>query len=544
MRTLLSWIQRPTVWRVATALYVVLMAGLFCAYVVVSLWDVETFVYIQGPQTLVKDRPNAVRGVIMDAQTGRVRKSVERVEVGFQPVQKGNTLEPTTALLDAKMLALGRGGYIHDTLTLQDAPPGESWFAMKVQVEDDAQPFVARSRVRVVQQVEAPVRAASTSRRNDNEQAPSRHGIYEPTGATTLRVIPSKPELARGLPERFFLAAHAADGTPASCAIVMTQKYGYMGKALQKTVRTSVFGLAPVDLNAQLSQGWELEATCEGADSPSTAKLHLETVAAQLSLTPVQPLVDAGSRIQVRADSLHQRGALYADLYRSDHWSAAQTFGLRAGEGGVVFEAPGVTSPEIVRVQAYQDLYVQDNAWDAQEVVVAPADTSTDDALRHVLGTLPSSGEQSSFWRGVGRALDASPDAGKPASQALEAALMARPHGFEEPAVLINSLSTDREAMEARKRAIRADLLVVIVLAMVVGVLALLMAVALSIIGYQERQRETDALMLEEHDHPETDDASRRRQRRGRVALIAQGTIVLGTIIVFGALIIMLLSYL
>lgn len=545
MRNWITWVEKPAVWRLATVLYVLVMAGLFCAYVVVSLWDVETFVYIQGPQHLRQDRPNAVRGVIMNAQTGRVRKAVDRVDIGFQRVRKGSTLEATTTLLAPKTLTLGQGGYIHNVLHLEEMPQGEAWFAMKIAVDEGAQPFVSRSRVHVMGAEQALEPVAETSRRNDNEQTSSRHGVYDAKGVITLEVIPKKPELARGLPARFYLAAHAQDGTPATCTIKMTQKYGYMGKAILKTVRTSTLGLAQVNLTAGLSQGWDLSATCDGADAPSTAKLHIETVAAQLSLSPMHPLVSAGSKIQMRADSLHQRGALYADLYQQNHWTQAQTFGLRRGKGGVVFNAPKVDAPEILRVQAYQDLYMQDNAWDAREVVVGPKTLSTQDALRYVLTTLPASA-QSGFWGGIRAALN-SPNTNASSSaylDALEAALMARPHGFEEPGVLINSRSGDKDAMEARKRAIKADLLIVIIFAMVIGVLALLMATAISIIGYQERQRETDSLMLEEHDNPDVDDASRRRQRRGRIALVAQGTIVVGTIMVFCALIIMLLSYL
>lgn len=574
------------VYRGAIGLYVLCLMALLGGYFGVVLLDVTYSIYVQGPPTLYAGQPQAIRGVLMSAQNGQIITRPRSLTLGLLP-KDTDLSQPLPPLEHELKLEPEPSGIFHATYG-PAAPAGEYLLVSRAQVHDDQDLFIATAPVLL----EAPPAAARlsargwperTSRKSDDSATTQHPGIYEAKGPVRIEVIPERPELIRGLEDEVFIrTVDAATGQPIACELTLGGLKGMVERPLPKTLRTDSTGLAKLKMIAVLALSFELQTTCNQpqapADSPaldptpdpatpapdaapevqappphqSSARLHIETVAAQVALTTPKPTVEPGATADALVTSLQTSGPVFVHTYGQGRWLEAATFGLAPGLSGLRVQAPKLDQDPIMRVQVYLDMYMQGRAWDERAIAVV----SGEDGERVAFERLVSRHANHFKGRSNGptwRYLDDHRELWQVATSAqrkvmLEAALREVPPHFIKPQAMLNSLSGDREKVEARKQKTRQELLVIIVLALIVGLIALGLVVAQGIGEAQRRKRLLDEIDLELASAPESDfepEASFERSgESARRAAIAQGAVILGTLVIFGALLIMLLRYL
>ena len=565
-------------YRAAIALYGLCLVALVSAYFGVALMDVSYSIYVQGPPALIAGQPQAMRGLLTSAQTGQVVTRPAWLELGLLALEGGEPDEQ--ARLSAPLLhpvrpTPGPSG-LFELRYGPALPPGEYLLVARAAVRDEADRFVASQRVHLKPAPPRPALDAwpqGTSRSEVVGQP--QPGLREVQGPVRLEVIPARPELVRGLPQDLFLrTVDAATGQPLACQIDLEQVKGLVERPLPPSLKTDAQGLARLRLTPILELSMTLRARCDEAATgsapdaasdaasdtalapPSQAKLHIETVAAQVALTLRSPLVVQGQEIEGAVVSLPSSGPLFVDAYAGGRWLESKTFGLGQGPAGLRVPALEVEPDELVRVQVSLDLYMQGRAWDERAAWVVPAGMTQEAASRQALERLAARHALAMRGQPQGLAwawLEAHPERWAQASSAelrlaLEAALRAIPPRFEPPVARLNSLSKDRERLEARKASLRQELLALIVLALGVGLTAL----AGVIVGGVQELRRREALVREVEQELEDSgqalaqiEASFDRSAQGdRRAMWAQGVVVVGTLIIFVALLVMLLRFL
>jgi hypothetical protein len=570
---------RPWVWRGALGVYVACLVGLIVAYLTVASMQVRVSAYVLGGATWTAGAPNAVRGTLMDPLSGRRWHDATGLELRLlTPAQAEQTPlagPPVGVLLATPQV---EGAALFHAQVRPEVAPGDYVLALRALAGPDAELFEARSPVRV----EAPGGPelgpwpAQTSRREESH-ARDVLGVLDSKGPVRIDVLPTRPELPRGLPGEVWLrTTERATGKPLPCVIDFDEVSGLSeGAGPPSRVETGRLGLGRVRWSPSLAYTWELSTGClpapqeaapEGevaAEAPPTrsaATIHIATVASQTSLVAG---VRASRSLEGGLQSLHDEGGFFIDVFVGDRWAHAKAFGMSPGGSGWGAPAPEVEGVEVVRVQTSLDLFVRGNAWDVSHVVARGPGVSEQDALergwelltaRHLASARERAGEGATegdlervrYWEYLtsdeGRALWATirPEV-KPV--AVRAMLAAIPPRYVSPEALINSQRADDEAMAAWREEAREQLIAVIALAMLLGVLALGAIVARGIADAKVRQAMLEEIDLDWDDDGEGADV-REIGRRAGLSSAIQGFVVFGTIVLFALSLLMLLRFL
>lgn len=571
------------VYRGAIGLYVFCLMVLLGGYFGVVLLDVTYSIYVQGPPTLYAGQPQAIRGVLMSAQTGQIITRPHSLSLGLLPKDTDLSL-PLPPLEHELKLEPEPSGIFHATYG-PEAPAGEYLLVSRAKVHDEEDVFIATAPVRLdVPPAAARLSArgwpARSSRKSDDSATTQHPGIYEAKGPVRIEVIPERPELIRGLEDEVFIrTVDAVTGQPMACELTLGALKGMVERPLPKTLRTDTTGLARLKMITVLALSVELKTTCgqpvvpeptpepnpepapalaaEPAKEPepsnaSSARLHIETVAAQVALTIPKPTAEPGATADALVTSLQTSGPVFVHTYGQGRWLEAATFGLAPGLSGLRVQAPRLEQDPIMRVQVYLDMYMQGRAWDERAVAVVSGADGDKVAFEHLIARHAHHFKDRAngpAWR----YLEQHRELWQVATSAqrklmLEAALREVPPHFIKPQAMLNSLSGDRDKIEARKQKTRQELLVIIVLALFVGLIALGLVVVQGINEAQRRKRLLDEIDLELAEDPEAlfepEASFERSGSSARRAAIAQGVVILGTLVIFGALLIMMLRYL
>lgn len=554
-------------------LYVLSLGLTIGVYIGVSVLDVPTAAYFRGSANLEKGRPNAVRGVVLNARTGKFRRDVE---VDFHLQSRGGDTSSegseSSQKVAGKQIGEGRpglGGIVHAKL---EVPEEIETGAHELVVQADGSrmdPFRATTSVRVKSGGDGDLWLSSESRFTDPERQEewSAGPVVEQNGELAVDVLPPDGEVPRGLPTTMHLVTYDAEtGEPVSAEVRFEtiEGLGQWGQEVDmpESIETDEMGLASVSLEAAGGQKWSLAASeldAPGDEEPreGTAKLQIHTVASQISLSLERPYVGRDRRVRGRVDTLFQGGELLVDVYRGPEWLTATGLGLKARKGDFEFDAQTVQAEGgwLYRLQMSRDFYSAGNAWDVAHLVAL--ETASKQGIREAVGRTVSlvaeERDDASYFDYVAseeRVEDVT--AGKDELEDwLSAYLRAIPRHFARGETLFNSQEADRDELEAWKDEVQSDLMVVIIAALVGGFAVLLYVIVAGIRRnrrHDRRLREVDDELAaddEESDSADLEpDVSSTGPLSGRLQAGLLGVVAVATLVMFALGLILLLSYL
>ncbi|MEM1347135.1 MAG: hypothetical protein AAGI01_01170 [Myxococcota bacterium] len=559
--------------RIAIGMYVASLVALIASYFAVSTRQVPVSAYVQGPMIFEAGAPHALRATILDAQLGARRRDVATLE--WFLVSPGAPVRTETSRAEPLRTVLAdRSGMTHLTLTPgRDEAPGARELVLRVVFKDpEAEVFEARGAVEVLAATEDEVGPwpEMTSRRDsEQERRGERYGMYTSRGPVRIDIVPPKPELVRGLPNRVYLrVSDRATGAPLACTITFDERRGHTESPLPAEVRSSAMGFAELELTPLLDQSWTLSTTCspptlrpdaqESAQAPqetSRSSMILTTVAAQTSMSKV-PATATGARIEGAVQSLYETGSLFVDAYDGERWFAANAYGLGPRESGWRVEAHEQDEQvRVVRVQVYTDFYMQSRAWDAHHVAVTSEGASRRDVAvalvaRHAAteSTFPDEHPGQVYQYMEEHALDGFEEMSvSDQNMAIRALLRAIPARFVAPPVVIHSLPKDEAILAEWREAARGKLILLIAGAMGLGMVILSLVVVRGLQSLRARDRLYAEVELElacgEADDAFDKQAVARASIMGQWMAAVQIAVVLGTLLLFIGCMIMLLGF-
>ena len=564
-----SWFRRTVL-----ALYVSLLSITIGIYIGISMLEVRTAVFFRGDAEIEKGRPNAVRGVVLNAKTGRFRR---KVAVDF--VLTGPDVEETddsAALFErAEFLGSTRpsdDGVVELPLEVpEEVEPGDYrlWLRARGPAIDD---YTANRKVEVVEKSEDRERwLPQVSRIADEKRRErfSRGPIIEESGAIAIDVLPLDGEVPRGLPGNIYLVTYDAEtGEPVSATVTFDKVEGigqWGGQAdLPTQVETDALGLAPISLEAVGGQKWTVTADEtaereEGEERIGTATIEIHTVASQMALELDRPFVRPGGDITGDLHSLFRSGALQLDLYRGRPWLLATHTSIGDGRTArVEIGLPDNAGSDgwLYRIQASRGVYGAGASWDVVHVLAPPANRTS--ALRGTLGRLTAliaenRDEHPYFQYLADEHLVRKIPANRARIVGWTAAMThALPRHFSRPGTLFNNQKAERKALETWIDEAQSDLMIPIIAALVGG-LAVLLYVGIA--GWR-RKREH-----EQHLKEIDDDLAMEAEASGEASGLEEASeveteaggdllawllavVALATLVMFGLGLLLLLTYL
>ncbi|MFU8803963.1 MAG: hypothetical protein ACNA8W_09165 [Bradymonadaceae bacterium] len=556
-KRLLPLLKHPSTAKVALGLYVFCVVALIGTYMGVSNRDVRRAAFFQTSEFLESGRSNAMRGAFLDAQTGQFL-AVREVRV---ELFKGDDVVPGTGRLLGTG-SVGAAGILHLNLEPPaDLPEGEYSLGISA-VYPDGERFAATGQVVLGHAGEQAKPDWPTISLRDEPRkhpravvTPEKESDDHPRVA--VAVYPPDGELVRGLTNVVFLrTTDPKTGAPLPSRVRLEKTQGVFDGELPGVVTTNRLGLARIEWVPITDTNWTLKVSALGAEAPDEGQeveeeeisVRWHTVPAQFSINLPEPIARPGQNLQARVESLFQSGGFFIDLYDDARWLDGAAFGLSEQGGGLQIGIPAsMTPPAFYRIQVYQNFYSPSRAWDT--AYVARVDESSTQGLRDAAGRLVSflaDNEDDAYYRYLMEGATLELMGTSEVGPALEAYLLAIPRRFEPPMILINTQQADRDALEAWKEKVKADLMVLTFLIFFAGMVAIVYFVFLGVM----RQRR-EALLIQEVDletDAMDDEASyllhQRAIRIERIVVVLQAGIVLTTVLAFALGILMLLSYL
>lgn len=508
--------RRELLFRLAVALYVVCVFALIGSYIAISAVRAGPSIFVQTPQTLFVNRPNAARGVMIDSSTGhRVFGAKAAFAIDGDVIGAGTTK--------------GRG-HLHATLT-----PTQPGTQLDIAIDHGvAEPFTADAPVEV--EAGAPIFTwpEGTSRHGHDELPTSRP--WE--GPFRVQVLPKDGEVPRGLPVVAYLLVTAAEsGAPVEVDVTVSKVEGIL-EDLPQSGRTDALGLMRLPMRAMSSARLTLDLTA--SESTSTGTVRINTVASQYALEPQQLLVVRGQPVQAVVHSLHRSGGVLADLYDGQHWVSGDAFALAPDGAGVSLVAPTQLDTPLVRLQVYGDMFTAGNAWDSRWLMPGKSDLAGRcvDALNDALQLHQAQNPDLATWAAAALALP-SVQQSAGCERRLEAALLAIPPEFVTPHTRFNTKQAADDALEAWRTGLQQRLLTATIGALLVGLCVVILFV---LQGFARREEQAAALREVELETAEGDRLQPRIDFE-RWLLITQSIFVLLTLITFGASVVMLMTW-
>jgi hypothetical protein len=546
-------LTRPGFRHAAITLYVVCLVGLIVAFVSVSLLQIEHAAYIQASPTFEKGRPNAMRGVVVDAPTGRfdTQASIE-VEL-VDGVYEGE--ESLERLASARRTVIADGstepsGHLH---LAAEVP--ENWkagdYALVMQGNGEAvENFRTGESVAITERsVDEDYWPKRTNRLPKDDR--SRKGlVVESHGPVRIDLLPADGQVSRGLTTELFLRTSDREtGEPISTEVLFEKVEGLGTEDLPATIQTDALGLARIVHVAMTDQTWTVGA------GESSAKLRVTTVPTQVSLKMNDVLAVAGESSVGVVSSLFNSGGLMVDLYDGDDWLEAAAFGVRPDQSGIQVQVPSIQRHgPLFRVQVYRSFYDQGGAWDVEYLVAANGHELADyqQAADALASHLAKHSDDPYFDALVASDVFATEINAAKLRIWIDAMLEAVPRHFDAPTVLINSQKTDRDKLEAWKESVKADLILLTAIALLIGLAVLGYLVIVGIRSYRDQNRMLRDVEFEMSLEGGSDKSTGEVATSDLDKTITEGNVVAGlqifivvaTLVLFTLGILLLLSYL
>lgn len=520
--------MNPIVFRIAVGIYLAMLVGLITTYIGVSLVDVEVAAYIQGPQKLIQGGPNAIRGFVMNAPTGRLFTSAD-----------------TTFILDpgSNQVVVGTGrsqkhGYVHTTLDASTAAPGEHVLELRARHSgfDD---FVTSTKIEVVAEPRAKPWEQPTSRISTSPgQKAERDPKSDWTGDLRVEPMDELGQIARGLDNRITLRVVDREGLPVQAHILFTKLEGPVDGPIPHELQSNAYGLVSLDVKPIGSVRWTMKAT-EDADAKREGEgsLTLTSVTSQFSLRMMKPFLTPGESVDGKVTTLHRSGGLMVDLFAGERWVFADAYAISPDGAGLRAVAPASVRPNLWRVQVYEDVFAPGNAWDSQWLAVSPDGQcrSAIDTTLSLLGTLP---RHTRFVEGVRHVMVAGKPLSEPeCNELLDALLRGFPPHFQESTLLINSKADDEKDLAEWKSEVKGWLHILIAIALLIAFAVVMVFVAQGVATSNRQQRAIELADVG------MDGDSLKPSPWERMAHIGRAVIFIGTLVLFGAGLLMVLTF-
>lgn len=560
MNKLTTFIARPEVYKTAIFLYVLLLIALAIFSFSINTRDIRTAVYIRGASEVEAGATLAMRGLFHYAPTGEILRPAS---MSWSLISSENDEFPLSFLYG----------------DLQ-----ENWPDIRLQIPEDIAPGSYSLVLRAGHERFPPLEVSAEIEINPatlsdletlswpeaaaprDENAHRRGFVLRPQDSQGLRleVLPRDGEILRGMEDRIFLRlSNEETGHPLRATLALERTDGLLESTLPESLRTNSLGLvelpliAATDLVLQVKvQGQRPspspEVTFLDGDapeelsefSPATFRLQLYTVPAQFLVQPRQPVFSSDELIGT-AHSVLRDFTYMVDLYAGEQ--LLETLSLAKPQdfeaGPFLFEISEETTP-LLRLQVYQGIYGTTHGWDSRYVYQLE-DSSQEahlagaQALYSWLAT--HRGEE--YYQAI---LDDELLHDQLSTQvltlAIEAGLADIPRHFALPEVLFNSRQTDREALELWRADVKKDLNLLMALLLLGGVAVFLYFVLLGVKRHQQ-----EALLLAEVDLEvdlETSAEDLKAIQLERLTVIAQGAVVVFTLLAFALGILLVVSYL
>jgi hypothetical protein len=433
---IVEWARLPWVRRAAIAAYVVMLLGLTGVYIGISRFQVQTSLYLKGQTEFSTSYANPVRGIALDAPTGRKRTDVE---VGLRLVPRQGSSDDARSVSDANSgrqspealrRALDRAiggqnvvakwslepnarGLIEGECTLPDSvSPGDHWLYVTL-TSSSIDSFVARRAIQVVDRQPSPTAVPDRSFRLDKQRRSEVEDgtVVQQNGPIAADLLPPDGVVARGLKSEVLIRTYRKEtGEPVAARVEFKNVTASAGQAAGRapnyeSLETNELGVASIAVDPVGDQRWTLEltpvdgeeasapseqmpadpepTTPDGAEAVSTTSLDVTTVPSQTALQLESSVLQAGpntsrSARQIRGQvaSLFRVGRMFADLYIGTRWIGASSSPISDYTSRLVWHIPTVTQPTLFRTQVHRDLFVPASAWDAHYVAALP-DRST-----------------------------------------------------------------------------------------------------------------------------------------------------------------------
>lgn len=574
MDKLVDIARRPSVQRAAIVAYVACLAGLIVVFVFISMMQVEHAAYIQAAPTLEKERPNVMRGMVLDAQRGtRLTGAIVEVELLDGSYEGDETLERVSEL-DPTQIARGRterSGYVHLAAEVPaERAAGEQALVLRAESSGIDEFRVGRTIEVVERSVATDYWPERTDRLPEDDERRGAEIVRDSEGPIRIDVLPADAQVSRGLRSRVYLRTTDRDtGAPVAAKLRFEEAEGMREGKFPERLETDRLGLARVDFVPVTDQSWTLEAQAAGQSDqrdkrdkqgkqdqsePSRTKLDIQTTPAQVSLQMQDVLAVAGRPVDGAVDSLSGSGGLMVDLYNGDDWVDASTFGLRREGSGVRVNVPELDDRGLLyRVQVYGSLYDPGGAWDVEYLVAADGRQLSDyqQAAQALAEYISEHSDDSYFGHLAEQNIFATTTSRTELRGWIEAMLLAVPRHFDAPPILINSQKQARDELDAWKKDVKADLILLTALALLIGLAVVGYLVLMGIRNYRDQNRmlrDVDFEMsLDEDEYGGYGQGAGELDRsiaHGNVVAGLQIFIVVMTLILFTLGILLLLSYL
>lgn len=423
-------------------------------------------------------------------------------------------------------------------------------------------------------------------------------------GPIEIDLLPADAQIPRGLSSVVYLRTRLRDsGAPVSTRVHFEEAKGMLERVQPANLQTAglqtdELGLARVELVAATDLLWTLRAgDAPGEPSappqndapappendaptqptPSRAKLRITTVPSQFSLQLNHVLALPDTAVDGRVASLYRDEGVMVDLYQHDAWHHADAFGLGPDISGIRVQIPperlktseidrktpqtGAKNeyetqyqqkPDVgddlalYRVQVYRSVYGADRAWDVDHLVGAAGDSLQDyQRAAHALAAHLAAHTQDPYF---GWLAEHDPFAQSTSKRALhtwlDAMLTALPRHLAAQPALIDTRHSGQRDLDVRIQKTQARLRTLTQVTLLIGLLIVVYFAMLGVAGYRRQQQLLRDVELEMALDAQGDMPTHAPQDRWeRWVVGAQVLIALGTFILFGLGVLMLLSY-
>lgn len=500
----------------AVGLYVASMVGLLTGYMVVAGMEVPAAGWVQGGQA-VAPGPNVVRARLDRVKDGRALLPMGPldVRVADTPVAFGSP----------------KGGVWSGVVELGAQSEAPVRVELSAAVDEE---------IKVAGAGEIAAQAAATSgpmtSRRQPESQPGEIGVSGASGEVKLEFLPSHGELVRGLPQRLYGRTTDADGGPLACAVKLLKQEGLLGgPALPETWQTDAMGLGFIEVSPMSDLRMELEAVC--GEQRGRATWYMTSVPAQLAMRMDSHVVAPGSTARGVVKTVARQGTLWVEVVDGEAWRWAGAWQMGEWESALGAQIPAsAREGQVLQVQASQDMLDAGLGWEMRYVVVA----RDVDAALTTAGALVVE-RDAARWRAWVAAMEARRGLASVAEKErwLEVMLGELPPRYVKPRVWLHTLEADQAALDAWKAKTRGWLFGLVVAGMGLGLVWLLVAVSKLASARRARLKAFETSLIAEGEEAESltagGDAMSARVQMG---------LVIGTLGLFGACILMLLTLL
>lgn len=522
--------------KIAIVVYVLLLAGLVGVYIHVATLDIAHSAYITGPAKFkTLGHRNALRGFVLDAPTGRM---ITGAKATFELVNDDTRQEIGKARSE-------RHGYFHAILRpLAEVPNAR----LAVTIESPRFDEAYEAEVELDFQSVAPLHVPPdfVSRLPRDKRDWRQHLDTEFDGELQVDAFPPNGELVRGLENTVWLRlTRKSDGAPIRGTITLDEVSGQSAEPLKRTYLTDELGFVAITFKPIGSHRWTVSARSELGEVLEEGKgeLAFTTVPAQFSMQLQKHTVTPGESARGKVDTLYRSGGFMVDLYNPHHWIGAAAYGIANNQGGFEIDVPHppLNDVGLYRIQVYESVFQPGNAWESAYVL-----QTTDQGTEACINALDALIDRMAVWdadtwAAWRKQVELPPTMSRArCDRWVGAILAALPRSFAAPVMIVNTQQVDRAELEAWKDDVQSILLIGVILALLIGLASILVVIFSSAAERSRQQAFMNAEMAEFDDEFE----SVQTTKMARLAHIMRIVIIVGTLVLFGVGVVLVLSLL